>query len=252
MARGESAMGFPRGRVVLAAVILLVGARTSAAGEYSDPDGFSVVYPEGWFALSKTEVGAMRENLPPGIKSWVEKSKIDFKTINLILVREGDEDEPFLENMNVAVRPGQLSLDPASVKAILPKLRQEYKSLGATIEGLEGHVEKLGANEALVVSFKSRFPVLDFPLRQRQVFIPGGGKTFTLTCTGPADTFAKYAPVFETILASLKVPAPIAKGFQWSGVWGGALNGGVIGGIAGAVGVLILKLSGKLKLAKDV
>lgn len=48
------------------------------------------------------------------------------------------------------------------------------------------------------------------PSRQRQVYIPGGGNTFIVTCTGEADRFDGYVPTFDSILASFKVPPPRA------------------------------------------
>jgi hypothetical protein len=67
------------------------------------------------------------------------------------------------------------------------------------------------------------------------VFFPGGGKTFIVTSTAKPETFEKYAPTFDEILASFQAPAPLASsprlfhgpGFdQW---------GAVIGGIVGAL-----------------
>ena len=66
-------------------------------------------------------------------------------------------------------------------------------------------------------------------------------------CFDRADSFDQYLPTFERILASFQVPAPVAKGFDWSRVATTAVVGGIVGGlIAGLIGI-IKKFSSKAK-----
>lgn len=222
-------MNHLRGWVALMSLVFVVGARSTAGGEYRDPTGFSFVYPDGWFAVAAFQEGAIRETMPPEIQAWLEKNSIDFKKVSVLLVREGHEE--FLENMNVVVVPDQLSLNDRSVKDLLNQLTQKYASMGMKLGKLEGQARKIGANQTYVVEYRIVFPFDDSPLIQRQVFIPSGGKTYVVTCTGKAETFADHAPTFESILASLKVPAPISQGFNWNRVLMTGIFGGVVGGL---------------------
>jgi hypothetical protein len=234
---------------VLALSMVLLPARWTFGGEYSDPSGFSFTYPEGWFVAKSAHDAKDSIQVPPEIKSWMEKNNVDLGKASVILVRQGDED--FLENLNVVVTNGELAVSEHGLNELLKMLPQQYASIGAQVDHLEGRVQKHGANDTLVVDFQSKLPVVDTLLRQRQVFIPGGGKSFIVTCTGPAAKFGKYVPTFETIVASFKVPAPIGQGIDWVRVLRAGVTFGILGGVIGGLVGLFKKLAnaGKSKAA---
>ena len=76
------------------------------------------------------------------------------------------------------------------------------------------------------------------PLKQRQVFFAGGGKTYIVTCSALADRFGEYSGTFDEMLESFKVPGTVAQqqqqGFDWNRVMVMAVDG-IAGGLVGLV-----------------
>jgi hypothetical protein len=65
-----------------------------------------------------------------------------------------------------------------------------------------------------------------------------------VTCTASPATFEKYRPTFESILASMRVPAPIASGINWTSVLNQATASGIAGGVVGALVAAFAMLTG--------
>lgn len=228
-----------------AVLALLFFVTPVMAGDYSDPTGFSFKYPDGWVIITKPGMDVDKNALPPEISNWIKKNNIDLTKISVYLIRDGEEE--FLENLDVVVNHQELPVNDASLKQLQDMLAQQYRAFGLTIDQLTGRIQKIGANEAIVFEYQMQLPDSLLPLRQRQVFFSGGGKTFIVTCTARPDTFATYAPTFDTILASFKIPAPTlkTKGIDWNHVWMMGIVGGVVGGAVSLLIGLIKKFTGK-------
>ena len=213
-----------------AALILLALVDRSAATEFRDDSiGLSLDCPDGWTALSKFNLEAVRDKLPPELKRWIEKEKPDFSQVKVLVIRNDAAD--FLENLNVVVNENEMPVNDDSVHRLMDLLLKQYQRVGAGVMKIHGQVERIGDREAVVVEFDSRMPGVDFLLRQRQVAFPGGGNTYFVTSTAAADSFADHAPTFEGILRSMKTPAP--GGFNWNRVLFMSAVGGAIGGLLG-------------------
>jgi hypothetical protein len=145
----------------------------------------------------------------------------------------------------------QIPVDEASVRKLLEVQKQQFQSMGVTLESVEGALRRLPNQEAIVLDYKAKLPAISFQLKQRQVFFPGGGKTYIVTCTAKAASFAKHFQTFENILASFKVPAPTAAPAAPKFDWKPALMGGIIGGAAGGlIGLFKLLAGGKKRRVK--
>ena len=203
---------------------LLTITNTMIAGEYNDSSGFSFSYPEGWFAASK--VNPQNDKIPPELNKWIAKNNIDLDKIRVAVIRGGQDD--FLENMNVVVVPKEIPVNDQSLNELLGGLQQQYRTLGIAINKLDGSVQQIGDNKVILLNYESRLPAIPFLLRQRQMYVPGGGQSYIVTCTGKVDAFATYSPVFDSILASMKVPASTQTGFDWQRVIIFAIVGGVL------------------------
>lgn len=157
---------------------------------------------------------------------------------HVLLVRDGDDD--FLQNLNVVVVEEQQPVNDATLKQLLKLFPQQFASMGLKVNDLQGRMQKVGINEALVFDYRFVVPGTETEVKQRQVRIPGGGKTYIVTCTWKADLSADSLVPFENMLASFKVPAPIARGFDMTSV----LRGAVIGAVVGALVVLFKMIAG--------
>jgi hypothetical protein len=227
-----------RAGLVLATLVLATGATSTVAGEYRDPTGFSFVYPEGWFVVPNLQDVTKDKSLPPGIRNWLEKHPIDLNKARLLLVRNADDE--FLQNLNVVVVDQQQPVNDTLLKQNLKLFPQQFTSMGLNVNDLQGRLQKVGINEALVFDYRFIVPGTETEVKQRQVHIPGGGKTFIVTCTWKADTSADSLQPFENMLASFNVPAPIARRFDMTSV----LRGAIIGAVIGALIVLFRTIAG--------
>jgi hypothetical protein len=220
------------------AIGLGLGVGVASGEEYSDPAGFSFTHPKDWIVVTSQGIDSLslNEALMPETRAWIEKNSVDLSKVSVLLVRNGKDD--FLENLNVVVEKQELVPNDRTLKALVEKMRQQYVDMGVKVEGLVGRVEKMGANEALVTEYQIHFPFIADTLKQKQAFIPGGGKTYIVTCTCKADDFTAFTPTFDKILASMKVPARTIRG----GVWNQSLKMGLVGGVVGGVTVGLLSL----------
>jgi hypothetical protein len=182
--------------------------------------------------LTADKLKNVKEHIPEETKNWIDKNKIDFSRVTMMLIREPKGREEFVENLNVVVDKQQLPLDDQSVKKLTDSIAKQYAAIGAKIENFESRVEKVASRDALVLEYKAQLPGAAAPFRQKQIYFPGGGKTFIVTCTASVASYDKYLPKFEKILDSFKVPdlvpVKMAKSFDWNQV----LTMGVVGGLA--------------------
>jgi hypothetical protein len=227
-----------RAGVVFAILILATCARSTVAGEYRDRTDFSFVYPDGWFAITNLQEVTKDKSLPPGIRNWLDKHPIDLSKARLLLIRDGNDD--FLQNLNVVVVERQQPVNDTTLTQLLKLFPQQFASMGLKVNDLRGRIQKVGINEALVFDYRFIVPGTETEVKQSQVHIPGGGKTYIVTCTWKADTSADSPLPFDDMLASFKVPAPIARGFSMTSV----LRGGIIGAVVGALIVLFKTIAG--------
>jgi hypothetical protein len=223
--------------------VLLTGGEAARAGEYTDPSGFSFTYPDDWVVVTRPTWEKGKEGLPPEVKNMIAANKIDLNRVNVVCIRKGHDE--FLENLNVVVDNQQIPVSDSSVKQLTDGLPQKYGAMGIKVDNVQGRIERVGSREAVVVEFNSRVPGIPFPLRQRQILLPGGGKTYIVTCTARADAFDQYLPVFEKTLASVQVPEPTGKGFDLSQVGKTAVLGAIIGVVVGGLVAIIKMFSGK-------
>lgn len=237
-------------RTLIVGLLLLASSREAAlAGSYSDPSGFSFNYPDGWVAVNKAALGDLRQVLPQEVKDWLAKNNANLDRVAMILLRQGQEE--FLENLNVVVDGQQIPVNSDSVSKITSILPKQYASMGAQVSDIRVRQETLGTREVIVVDYSARLPTAPFPLRQRQYMIPGGGKTFIVTCTARAETFDRYQATFNEIMTGFQAPAPVSSGFDWGRVGQTALIGGLVGGAAAALAG-VLQLFRKKKPAPTV
>jgi hypothetical protein len=226
-----------RGMAILAALFLGAVAGRASGGEHRDPTGFSLVYPTGWSAVPGGQSKGTHDSLSPDVKAWLDKNSVNLDKMALILIRDGDAESR--DTLNVVVENQQLPLNDNTLNTLRSTLPKQYESMGAKVEDVEGRTARVGLNQAGILEYRITFPFADSALRQKQVFLPGGGKTYIVTCTSRADTFADRARSFEEILATIKVPPPIRWGFDWNRVLMASLAGAAIGLFAGLLMMLL-------------
>jgi PsbP len=212
---------------ILAVAALAIGAPPAAAEEFSHSSGYSFTYPNGWVAVGDPGSSINPKEFSPEIQKWLRKNNFSMSQVSMVLLRQSTGD--FVENLNVVVQGQQMPINDDSVKKLLQMLPQQYRAMGATVENLDARKRKFGANQAIELDYRVQLPGIATAIRQKQVFIPGGGNTYIVTCTAQADSFNDYSRTFETILVSFKVPtaaaaAPGGSGFVFITVVGGAIG----------------------------
>ena len=227
-------------RFLVGTTIFICG-QSVFAGNYADPSGFSFTYPDGWIPVNRAAMGNVNDVLPPEVKNWVAKNNVNLNQLPVMLIREGHEE--FLENLNVVIHPQQIPVDESTVKKLTGIVGQQYTAIGGKVTDVQGSVQKMSSRDVIVMEYQARLPGNPFLLRQRQVSFPGGGKTYIVTCTAKADTFAKFQPAFDSVLASFQAPDPVAQGLNWNRAALTGVVGGVLGALIGVVSWLAKKFA---------
>ena len=227
----------------LIGLIVLACGQPTFGGTFSDPSGFTLTYPEGWVALNGSILTTATQNISNELQQWAANSKLDFNKVSMVLVRDGRDE--FLENVNVVIVKEEIPISDRTVHELTLTLPQHYAAIGMKVSNIQGRVQKLGSNDAVVVEFQSQIPGVSSTIRQRQVMIAGGGKTYIVTCSGKAETIEEYKPVFDQVLESFQVPARVKTGFSWAQLLQKTVIGGVAGGLIGGIAWVAKKLSPK-------
>jgi hypothetical protein len=221
-------------RLLIVGLIMLAGGEFTCAGDYSDPSGFSLTVPDGWVVVNRGASMQPDQALPPEFKDWMAKNNFDLNQVKVELVRQ--EAKVPLESVNVAVDQRQISINDRAVENLKDTLVKGYAEIGMTLKNLQSKIGKIGARDAIIMEYQTQMRGIPDLLRQKQVVIPGGGKTFTITCSAPDDSFDQHRPAFDQVLASFQAPPPLTAGFDWGS------NPGLVGGIVGGLAVLIWKM----------
>lgn len=228
-------------RFAFALLVALAGAAAAQAGDYSDPSGYSLRYPDGWQLINKQNLGNLDATVPQETRDWVAKNGASFNSVALIILRSGRAD--FSENVNLVVTDGEIPLTDGSVREVSRRLKEALK-----VTDLNARVGTAGTRAAIIADYSVALPGMAIPLRQRQVSIPGGGKTYLFTCTALPDTFDANSAAFDAITGSFNGPAATSPAGGGQGIVAGALKtggiGAVIGGTVGGLVWLIRKLTG--------
>lgn len=234
-------MASMRRQLIAATWILLALAASARGGEFHDPSGFSFTYPNGWIAINRAKMGDPSQLLPSSMRNWVAKNNVNLSQVAVILLRNGNAE--FLENLNVVVdEKQQIPVNDDLVKQMTEMLPKQYEPLGIKISKLNVRIAQVGGRDALIAEYHAKMPGVPFLLWQKQMTIPGGGKTYTVTCTTKADSYQRYEPVFDKMLRSFETPEP--KEFALTGDMPFTLIGGIVGGIIGAFVWIVKQLLG--------
>lgn len=204
---GAHLMGAYRS-VMFAGLVLLACGATTLAGEYKDPSGFSFTYPDGWVLLTPDKIKGSKAGLSEEIKSWIDEHEEGLTSMAAILVR--DSKDEYLESLGVLVNPVQVPANPETVKAFSTVLKTQYKTMGLELNNFNCSVQDIANRKSVVAEYDIHLDGEEDDHEKRLV-IPGGGKSYIFVCTGSDKSYKKYEPVFGQVLASLKVPDPVAE-----------------------------------------
>jgi hypothetical protein len=232
----------PAYRFCLAGIWILAGSCVALGGDYSDPSGFSFEYPEGWYPVTQQSLQEAKKSFPPELKQWLAQNRIDLSHISVMVVRNAGDQE-FHENLNVVVDKQQIPVDENSLKKLSDLFTKQYSSAGVKIEDLSSRFHQIGARKAMVFELVAKYPGQDSPVRQRQFVLPGGGKTYFITFTAPAERFERTWPTFESVLYTFQAPEPVPTGFDFGRILNKAVVGAIVGMVIGGL-VAVWRLIG--------
>ena len=229
---------------LLAVALVVADSPLAVAGEFQSEAGVSFLYPEDWVAITELNQG----KLPPEFQEYIRSRQFDMKSLHVMVLRVTSDE--FAENINLVILPGQIVASQSVLDQRQVNMPIELEELGVKVSHLSGVIETIAERPALVLTSDVLMPFAEEPLRQRQVLIPGGGKTFVITCTATPASYDKYSVTFDEILRSLKLPDPVDSGSGWLGAKIGMLVGGLIGAFGGTK--LFASLKKKLQVKKTV
>jgi hypothetical protein len=193
--------------VVACAVALIVSIwpRTKPHATYTDPRGFSFAFPEDWVALAGDDPDAAIARIAhdpkmTAIKDWIAKHKREFCLANVHLFHPSDSESH--ESVTVVARVRETPIHDDAAEEVTALIKQEVARKKMKFTNINVRVQQVGSRKVLVVDLQNEMPGVQFPVRQRQCTLSGGGDTYLITFTAKADSFDHCAPVFDSILAS--------------------------------------------------
>ncbi len=231
--------------VLSMATALLLGSSSVLADLYADPSGFSIVYPDGWYPLSKADQGQIQSELPPELKRMLDDKQVDLNRIAVMIMRGGEGE--YLEGINVVVENSQIPVSSSKISELTEMIGKQFKSIGADFTLVGSSILPYASRDVYVIDYSVTLPGVGIPLHQRQYLVPGGGKTYIVTCSSTTTAFPTYESTFEEMMRSFQAPEPKKTGFDLgrSGTLGAI--GGVVGGLVALMGGLIKALFGGAK-----
>ena len=205
---------------------------------HTDPSGFTLTYPDHWFPITNSELKDI-VRAHPKLSKFIGKNNLDLIRTDFVLFRETDSEVP--ASINVVASPRQWIINDAAVADIKNQLTAQYRKKGVEQNGLQCRIGKVGSRDAIVVDYMvTMSEILPQTIRQRQLYIPGGGKTYCITISADIDDFGKLESEFEQVLSGFQAPEPIPTAATPQVSANEALNKALTCGIIGAVvGIII-------------
>lgn len=183
--------------VVTALMTLAMLAVAAQAGEFSSPNGYRLMYPDGWQVASQDKMDQIEEEARKLLKD------IDFQRVDVVVFNP--QSGTFSENVNVVVSPSAMRIDESSPQLFAEIIEKQMDKLGFEITMLDQGLFDIGPSRAAYVKFEGIYGDRD-PVRQWQFFLPDpqSENTLIITCTAQVDDFAKHEFTFRGIVGSIR------------------------------------------------
>jgi hypothetical protein len=220
---------------IVASILLLTLPSMTQADEYKDPTGFSFTYPENWVIVNRDTVW---DAIPTHIRNRIDQSEVNIKDIRVMLIRNGQEES--LEVLQVCAEQREIPADVKMLKGIEEAITNQYRSLNCNSKIMGSRVQSVNDRNAIVVEVETQVPGLASPAREKQIFFPGGGRTYVITCTALANSAPQHVAALDAILASFRAPAPAGNRGNSTGTPPDPLAIAAFGAIAGPVVICVL------------
>ncbi len=185
----------------LAPVFAIVCSLPSArAGDYVNPEGFRLTYPEGWKTASK-------EQLDKIVEMARKPAEPDVGIVGCILGPRGEGFTPFI---NLIVLKSPLVLDSAHEDQMVNGIKGAFTAHGATAPDFKTTHFQIDGHKLFSVAYEEDDSTHKTSLRVWMVLLPTKSGTCLMKCVAPKSQWAEAGPVFKSIINSLKfdgVPA---------------------------------------------
>jgi hypothetical protein len=211
--------------------------RAQALVEFKSPRGFSLRYPAGWTVASDQQRDQVAQEAQKHANQGNGKNVPGpaFLATNL-------QGGAFKENVNVVVTNGAPAVDEKGAREYADLVAKQMRDVGWNPTDIVSECATFNGRKAISLQWKVRMPGAPFPIRQWQVAIPAGGRTYCITCSAHDSAFERCKPIFATVLDSVEVQG----GSGWdslSPILRGTIIGAIIGGLVGGAVALVRKLS---------
>ena len=193
----------------LLSIICVANATYVSAGNYSDPTGYSVTYPDGWTAIPGAGSKIKTTDLPPETQKWLQNNKsFDMSKVSLVIMHKIEED--YTSNVAVTMyEADELPVSDSAAQSVLKGAKTAASSQGISMTESKASVRTFGANKGIYTEYTMLIPSLGYKTRHHQFSLPGGGKTYIFVCSAKESKFDEESGAFQSMLASISVPAPI-------------------------------------------
>jgi hypothetical protein len=185
--------------VGLVAVLLsFVLCTISFAEEFRAPEGFTINYPAGWLAISKS---TNTKDIPAEVAEWMTKSKVERGSASVLFIHPTNDD--FMEYAKVAATSYK-PINNFTLTNLVGNSQEDFGGRGMTADIWEARIKDVGGAKAMVLDYKVRSAAISDPLHVRQYYFSKNNSTYVVTCTAKWSSWGSSAAAFEGIAASLK------------------------------------------------
>jgi hypothetical protein len=177
--------------------------RRVAMSKHTDPQGFSLQYPESWNIVSADE----RAEVAQKSKEYTEKLPSAPPPLACIISNAAKRKTDFQQTINCVVSPGSAEeeIDDGFAKKLAGKMAEVCAKMGLRVANVHSEVVKVGNRKAISYRHDVTVKGLKEPLRQWQVIVHGKSQDYTFTCTADVSDFWRYEPLFAAIIQSIEV-----------------------------------------------
>ena len=223
-------------KAILSVTVILLIAAFAHAATFKSPDGYSFDHPDAWTVMDKSDREAAEK---AAREKGLELPSDTANKVSCLLANPTRGKSGFAANVDVLITKGAPTVSESALREVKDSYPDKMKKMNIQSSNVQGSIIKAAGYDAISITALNRIPGVAQPVKQWQIMIPAGGKTYIVTCTAAAREFAANEAAFKQVIDSLKVPAGMP------GWLNGAIIGGVVGGIAGGVITIVKKRRAK-------
>lgn len=212
-------------RPIIAALAIAWISSACPAGTHTSSLGYTIDYPAGWHSVDPQTLKREDKEAFNDLASKLARLTTDARFMPTL-------DEDGTERIDVVVAKERTEINESGRDEAVQGVREEMKNLRATIISIDSEVITIGRYKAISIHIETRWPDLDSSIKQWQVILSAGGKTFCIILTALEDDYPRLEPLFRRSLETLTLKPDAIDSFMDMPSW---VQLSIVSGVGGIV-----------------